>query len=149
MTMKEKQFARYVKNQRDEYRKLRRGNCPLIDNFIGDMIQKEVFMRADGEWNVLSKEDATILALVTAIENANKQNAQTFDNDNSAGKSSAENKDGAPSRRKKKNKFEKSDYVTPAWKFVNESNVKEKIVEGKTYYWCKRCNHGCKTHTLI
>jgi hypothetical protein len=80
-TMKEKEFARYVRQERDTYRKLARSNRGRIETYMRDMCDKEVAMKADSEWNVMSPEDAMVMLLVNALDAATKKPERPRKND--------------------------------------------------------------------
>ena len=75
--MKEKEFKRYVKSKKDAYRKLSRANRGNVNTYIRDFSKKELDMKEDNEWNVVSQEDAMIMALVNSLEKQT-QNASCF-----------------------------------------------------------------------
>ena len=138
-TMKEKEFSRYVRQEKDNFRKLPRNRRGRIDQYIRDMSNKEVAMKADNEWNVLSQEDAMIMALVNTLEkkvtkspHKNKSKSKKEKNeDNSSNESKAND-----------NKESKKRFKVPEWKLQppKDGEPREKLVEGKTYYWCLHCN---------
>ena len=67
-TMKEKEFARYVKQEKDIYRKKSRATRGRVEDYMRDMNNKEVAMKSDNEWNIMSPEDAMVMALVNVLE---------------------------------------------------------------------------------
>ena len=143
-TMQEKEFSRYVKQEKDAFRKLKKGARPKIEEYIKDMSQKEVSMRTDKEWNVMSPEDSMLLALVNSIDQSSKGK-----NKNNKNKKKKElekedtDKDGDKKKDPKKQRRSKDSRI-PDWKKVppKQSEKHEKVVEEKTYYWCKHCREG-------
>ena len=139
-TMKEKEFTRYVRSEKDSYRKKSRANRGNIDTYIRDFTKKELDMKEDNEWNVMSQEDAMIMALVNTLEKDkgfkknDKKNQRTTDKSKKDPKS-----DGDKDKFSKREKF-----VTPAWKLVEpkEDEPKQKTVDKKKYHWCSKCNQG-------
>jgi hypothetical protein len=141
-TMKEKEFARYVKQERDAYRKLARGNRGRVETYMRDMCDKEVAMKADKEWNVMSPEDAMVMSLVTALELA------------TVSKKSGQKKKNPPkdSIDKKREEVNSADVNTekkrrddriPDWKKdPPKDNSTTKEMNDKTYHWCGKCRDG-------
>jgi hypothetical protein len=131
-TMKEKEFARYVKQEKDIYRKLSRTNRGRIETYMRDMSNKEVAMKSDNEWNVMSPEDAMVMALVNVLEQTNKSNPPKSHKDDS--KSSLSDED----------KLKRKDGKIPDWKKVPPKEGESKIKEynDKTYYYCGKCRDG-------
>ena len=127
-TMQEKEFSRYVKQEKDAFRKLKKGSRPKIEEYIRDITQKEVAMRTDKEWNVMSAEDAMVMALVNALDSTTKSKDSPL-------KSNTD---------KEKKKRVRGDSRIPEWKkkAPEKGEPKEKVVDGKTYYWCTECRNG-------
>ena len=67
-TMKEKEFARYVKQEKDIYRKKSRATRGRVEDYMRDMNNKGVALKSDNEWNIMSPEDAMVMALVNVLE---------------------------------------------------------------------------------
>jgi hypothetical protein len=147
-TMKEKEFARYVKQEKDIYRKMSRANRGRIEVFMKDMTDKEVAMRTDKEWNVMSPEDAMIVSLVSVIEGGNSKSKEKKKGTN---KNKNDNKDSDSSSTKdtkpaitSEEAFKKKDAKIPDWKKIppKEGEKKTKEKDSKTYYWCSKCRNG-------
>ena len=147
-TMKEKEFCRYVRQEKDAYRKLTRANRPNLDVYIRDMTKKEVAMKEDKEWNVMSAEDTMIMALVNTLETKGK--ASKSDKDKTKKKASKDkskkdkDKDKDTSELSDAEKQKRRDARIPDWKKESpkkdESKSKEK--DSKTYHWCSKCRQG-------
>ena len=145
-TMKEKEFSRYVRQEKDNYRKLGRGNRPTLDDYIRDMSKKEVAMKEDGEWNTMSPEESMIMALVNTLEGvdnssndkANKKKKKKKKKNNESKKDDDKKDDDDEEKQKK------YDAKIPSWKLdaPGPSDPKSKVVDGKTYYFCKKCRKG-------
>ena len=146
-TMKEKEFSRYVRSEKDAYRKLTRANRGNIDRYIRDFTKKELDMKEDNEWNVVSQEDAMIMALVNSFEEQQKSKKKKTKRSNQR-KKELEKDDEVSEDEKETDKKRK--WTTPEWKLVkpklNEPN--EKVVNGRTYYFCPKCNKGNGMWTL-
>ena len=142
-TMKEKEFSRYVKQEKDTFRKLKKNNRPKIEQYMRDMAQKEVSMRTDKEWNVMSPEDTMLLALVNSISsNKSKKSKNKKDKTSDKQDDSKDTSDDAEKKPPKKKKDKEA--RIPDWKKVppKKDEPKKKEVDGKTYYWCKDCRGG-------
>ena len=136
-TMKEKEFARYVKQEKDIYRKKSRATRGRVEEYMRDMNNKEVAMKSDNEWNIMSPEDAMVMALVNVLE---ETKIQKKNYDNKKSKDTGNNK----VQLSDEEKFKKKDAKIPDWKKVSpkEGGSKTKVVEDKTYYWCTKCRNG-------
>jgi hypothetical protein len=132
-TMKEKEFARYVKQEKDIYRKLTRANRGRIEVYMRDMSNKEVAMKSDNEWNVMSPEDAMVMALVNVLEQTTKPSATKTNKD-----------DSNKSNLSVEDRLKRKDAKIPDWKKVapKEGEPKSKSKDDKTYYWCTKCRYG-------
>ena len=143
-TMQEKEFSRYVKQEKDAFRKLKKGSRPKIEEYMRDMSQKEVSMRTDNEWNVMSPEDSMLLALVNSLDKSN--NGKKTKNKNNKKKQSEKDTDKESDEKKRdpKKKRLSKDARIPDWKKVAPKNgePKTKVVDGKTYHFCKHCRNG-------
>jgi hypothetical protein len=147
-TMKEKEFTCYVKQEKDLYRKLPQASRGSIDKYIRDFCDKEVAMKTDQEWNIMSPEDTMVMALVNMIEdskpsttgNGKSNKEKKKSNDNDATDTAATDKKPLTDEEKAKRKESK----IPDWKKVapkeGESNSIEK--DGRTYFWCTKCRDG-------
>ena len=147
-TMKEKEFSRYVRSEKDAYRKLTRANRGHIDGYIRDFTKKELDMKEDNEWNVVSQEDAMIMALVNSLENQSKKKKNNNKRSNSRQKERVKEND-SDANNEDKEKEEKK-WVTPEWKMekLKSGEAHEKVVNGRTYYFCPKCNKGNGMWTL-
>jgi hypothetical protein len=137
-TMKEKEFARYVKQEKDIYRKLSRVNRGRIETYMRDMNNKEVAMKTDNEWNIMSPEDAMVMSLVNVIETMTKKSTK------STGDSKGTSKDDSKPSLSNEDKLKRKESKIPDWKKVapKEDEPKEKANNDKTYYWCGKCRNG-------
>ena len=72
-TIKEKEFGRYVTQDKDIFRGKSRANRGKIETYTRDMKNKEVAMKSDNERNMMSPEDAMVMALVNVLEKLTKQ----------------------------------------------------------------------------
>jgi hypothetical protein len=136
-TMQEKEFARYVRQERDAYRKLACGNRGHIKTYMRDMCDKEVAMKADNKWNVMSAEDAMVISLVNALEAVTKTERHTkkkTSNESEKDKSKQSDKND-----KETDKKRREDHI-PEWKKISpkEGEPITKEVHGKTYHWCSK-----------
>jgi hypothetical protein len=107
-----------------------------------DMCDKEVAMKADKEWNVMSPEYAMVMSLVNALELA------------TVSKKSGQKKKYLPKDSVDKKREEvKSAYVDtekkrrddriPDWKKdPPKDNSTTKEVHDKIYHWCGKCRDG-------
>lgn len=140
-TMKEEEFHRYVKNEKDLYDKTAKADRGTLDSYIRDMQRKETAMRSDDEWNVMSSKDAMVMALVNMIEKQSagtkKKSTQKSDKD-----SADDVKDEKPLTEEEKAKRRES--KIPKWKKTqpSEDDDKTKEVDGRTYHWCAKCRKG-------
>ena len=129
-TMKEKKFAQYVSNEKDQFRKLARAQRGNVETYIRDFTSKEVAMETDNEWNVMSPEDTMVMALVNMLDKK--------DTDTSKNKDKAKKEDLTPEEKQKR--YE--DRI-PAWKKVapKEDEAKEMTKDSKDYFWCTKCRN--------
>ena len=139
-SMKEKEFARYVKTEKDLYRKRTRANHGRIEAYMRDMNDKEVAMKTDNEWNIMSPEDAMVMALVNVLETKTKKEKSNLSKSNQKSDKPNENKPALSDEEK----FKRKDAKIPDWKKVQpkEGDSKTKVVDEKTYYWCTKCRNG-------
>jgi hypothetical protein len=141
-TMKEKKFAQYVSNEKDQFRKLARANRGHIEVYIRDFTSKEVAMVTDNEWNVMSPEDTMVMALVNLIDANDKNNSKNDSKNNSKNdKGRADSKKDNLSSEEKQKRYE--DRI-PAWKKVAPKDEEPTTMtkDGKTYFWCTKCRNG-------
>jgi hypothetical protein len=129
--MKEKKFAQYVTNEKDMFRKLPRANRGNIELYIRDFTSKEVAMVTDNEWNVMSPEDAMVMALVNIIDAKKEQPTKRQKNNPTEELSSEE----------KQKRYEDR---LPAWKKVEPKDGESMSMtkDSKEYFWCKKCRNG-------
>ena len=141
-TMKEKEFSRYVRQEKDNFRKLNRNQRDNLESYIRDMSRKEVAMKEDNEWNVMSPEDTMIMALVNSLEQKSKSKNLKQKEKVKDKKKFDKKKDN--SNESTDDKEKKRDMKIPSWKKEGpksgESKTKEK--DGKTYHWCNKCRGG-------
>ena len=135
-TMKEKQFSQYVKQEKDQFRKKSRSTRDPIEVYMKDFVDKEVAMKTDNEWNVMSQEDAMVMALISALEGNGKSNKNKKDKTKKDPKNDKK-KDENPSEEKKEFKY-------PPWKLKapKAGEPTTKVVDGKTYHFCRKCRKG-------
>jgi hypothetical protein len=140
-TMQEKEFARYVRQERDAYRKLARSNRGRVETYMRDMCDKEVAMKADNEWNVMSAEDAMVMSLVNALEAVTKTERRAK---KKASNESDKDKSKQSDKNDKETEKKRRDDRIPEWKKIppKEGEPITKEVDGKTYYWCTKCRDG-------
>lgn len=129
-TMKEKKFARYAEMERDSFRKKSKATRGPIENYIRDFNQKEIAMKSDNEWNVMSPEDAMVMALVTMMDKDSKKKVKNNNNDKET-LSDAE-------------KQKRRDAKIPEWKkkAPKEGDPTSVTKDDKTYHWCLKCREG-------
>jgi hypothetical protein len=139
-TMREKEFSRYVRQEKDAYRKLTRANRGNLESYIRDMTRKEVSMREDNEWNVMSAEDTMIMALVNTLENGNGKKKSGKKKEKSKSKTDKDKeKDKEPTTNPStEDSFKKRDAKIPEWKKTppGKDDAKTKEKDGKTYHYC-------------
>ena len=144
-THKEKEFARYVRQEKDSYRKLSRANRGNIEGYIRDFSKKEISMKEDKEWNVMSPEDAMILALVNSIDKSHvSKSKDKKKTSNSDKKNNATNDKHDKNNLTDKEKLERKEAKIPDWKKQppKSGEDKSKVVGEKKYYWCQKCRSG-------
>lgn len=136
--MKEKKFAQYVSNEKDQFRKLARANRGHIEFYIRDFTSKEVAMVTDNEWNVMSPEDTMVVALVNLID-VNDKNHSKNNSKNDKGRADTK-KDNLSSEEKQKRYEDR----IPAWKKVAPKDGEPTTMtkDGKVYFWCTKCRNG-------
>lgn len=145
-TMKEEEFTRYVKMEKDKYNATPKSQRGKLDAYIRDMKRKEVQMKSDDEWNVMSTKDAMVMALVNLIDTENKKK------DKSSNKNSKKNTDNNEKDKKDTEKEQltddekrkRKDERIPSWKkeAPTESESKTKEVDDRTYHYCGKCRGG-------
>ena len=139
-TMKEKEFNRFVRELEDQESAKLRANRLSIDEIIRIIGAKQTRMEVKNEWNVMSQEDAMIMALAGMLEQNVKQ-----ENRKTKGKRSGQNKNNVETKDdKNEDPNTKKPWPVPAWKKVapKDGEPKEKEANGKKYYWCSKCNEG-------
>jgi hypothetical protein len=143
-TMKEREFARYVKQEKDAYRKLTRTNRGTLESYIRDMTQKEVSMKEDNEWNVMSPEDTMIMALVSTLEHSNSSKKKKKKSEDKSEKKSDDKSSNDKDKLSDAEKLKRKDAKIPDWKKKAPTSGASKTLEkdGKTYYWCGKCRSG-------
>ena len=142
-TMKEKEFSRYVRQEKDRYRKQNRANRDTLETYMRDMTKKEVAMKEDSEWNVVSAEDTMIMALVSTLEKTvNKKITKPT-------KSKSTNKDDDKDKNSNtelsaEERAKRRDAKIPEWKKKAPTSDEEKTItkDSKTYHYCKKCRNG-------
>jgi hypothetical protein len=143
-TMKEKEFARYVKQEKDEYRDTPRATRKSVDHYITKFGRKETAMKEDDEWNAISPEEGMILALVSMIEEKTKpkQKKESEKKPESVVDDKDDKEPKKPLSQEEKQRLKET--RIPDWKKVapKEDEPTQKVVEGRTYYWCKHCRQG-------
>ena len=103
-------------------------------------------MKEDNEWNVVSQEDAMIMALVNSLENQVKKKKPGNKRSNSRQKERVKDDESSKDNEDK----EKKKWTTPEWKLQKPKpgEAQEKVVNGRTYYFCPKCNKGNGMWTL-
>jgi hypothetical protein len=143
-TMKEKEFSRYVRQEKDSYRKLARVDRGHIETYIRDMSRKEVSMKEDSEWNVMSVEDTMVMALVSALESSNKGKKEKK-KEKSKSKSN-DKKDSSDDKKEltDEEKLKRKEAKIPDWKkqAPKKGESKTMVKDGKTYHHCMKCRGG-------
>ena len=76
--MQEKEFARYVQQEKDIFCKFKKDQHPKLEEYMRDFTQKEIAMRSDKEWNVMLPKDAMVMALVNALDSKSNKKEQKF-----------------------------------------------------------------------
>jgi hypothetical protein len=144
-TMKEKEFSRYVRQEKDKYRDLPRAGRETVDKYITKFSKKETAMRDDKEWNIMSAEDSMIMALITTLEKKSSSTTKKKEIKKSVKKTGdkeedKENVEPLTDEEKRKRK----DARIPDWKKVKpkEGETETKVVDNRTYYWCTKCRNG-------
>ena len=134
-TMKEKKFAQYVSNEKDQFRKLARANRGNVETYIRDFTSKEVAMETDNEWNVMSPEDAMVMALVNLIDKKDKDTTK-----GDGGRKDKLKKDDLSPEEKQKRYEDR----IPAWKKVDPKDGEATTMtkDSKEYFWCTKCRNG-------
>ena len=139
-SMKEKEFARYVNTERDNYRDTQKSSRMTIEKYMTKFQKKETAMKNDNIWNVASPEDAMIMALLTTLEK--KGDSSNKSTGGSRQREKTQDADWSTLTDEEKQKRRES--KIPAWKKVTpkdgEATTKEK--DGRTYHWCKLCRQG-------
>ena len=146
-TMKERQFADYVKKERDIYREKQKATRDTVDQYISKFSRKETAMKMDDEWNAISPEDSMIMALVSMIEqkssNTKNKNIKKKDSEKKVSQKDKENEE--PKKQlTDEERAKRKDSRYPEWKKTapKDGESKEKIVNERTYYWCQKCRGG-------
>lgn len=123
------EFVAYIKRKEEDYEE---GNDPFTYEQLMQQAENKYKIRVQNKtWKAPSKQDEQLLALqakVKQLESKRQKNPSTPKKD----------KEKQP---KKKDKGKKIEY--PAWVYKAPTDGKKsKVVEGKTYYWCKNHNDG-------
>jgi hypothetical protein len=143
--MKEKEFTRYVKQEKDLYRKLPRTGRGNINKYIRDFCDKEVAMKTDHEWNVMSPEDTMVMALVNLLEDKDSNSSnETKTKPKSTNPST--DKESKPEKKPLSNeeKAKRRDAKIPDWKKVppKEGESSTIVKDNRTYHYCTKCRNG-------
>ena len=138
-TMKEKEFARYVNTERDNYRDTPKSSRMTIEKYMTKFQKKETAMKNDDIWNVASPEDAMIMALLTTLEKQSDSNKST-----GGSRQREKTQDADWSTLTDEEKQKRRESKIPAWKKVTPKDGEEstKDKDGRKYYWCKLCRQG-------
>lgn len=97
-------------------------------------------MEVDNEWNGMSEEDTIIMSLMGIVQANSKKSkskkAKTTSNSSSGEATNDLNEN--PSQKSKK------PYIISDWKKQSpaSNNSKTKLVDNRTYNWCKKCRDG-------
>ena len=137
-TMKEKEFNRFVRELEDQESAKLKADRLSIEDIIRIIGAKQTRMEVKNEWNVMSQEDAMIMALTGILDkNVKSTNLKAKNNNNDQNKSNVELNDNESRKSRKR-------YITPEWKKIAPKDGEPKVKEndGKTYYWCTKCNRG-------
>ena len=142
-TCEDLEFQRWIKIKQDEYNE----GKDLTPKSLMELAQNKYNnMLKDGTWKAPTKEQETIVNLtakVAQLQKKIKANTKTL-RKAKKGDKQQDNKDGDNSEKVEKSK-KKREY--PAWKKVPPAagEPHTKVVNGKTYYWCKHhklwCSH--------
>jgi hypothetical protein len=144
-TMKEKEFSRYVRQEKDAYRKLPKSQRGTLESYIRDMSRKEVSMKEDNEWNVLSAEDTMIMALASTLEKSlSKKSGKKKDKSKKNDKTEEDSDKSKKTELSAEEKAKRKDAKIPDWKkqAPKTGESKTKNSNDKTYYWCGKCRGG-------
>ena len=139
-TMKEKEFNRFVRELEDQESAKLRANRLSIDEIIRIIGAKQTRMEVKNEWNVMSQEDAMIMALAGMLEqNVKHKNREPKSKSNGQDKSKVKTNDD-----KSGSTTTKTRWPIPEWKKVapKDGEPKEKEANGKNYFWCSKCREG-------
>lgn len=136
-TMKEKVFTEYVQRKHDDIRDGTKAKGS-VDDWWKIFKDKEISMRADEKWNVMSQEDALLIALMGVVEGSSKKGGKQ------SSKKSEDTKKSGTSKLTDAEKKARKEAKYPDWKkkgpAEGESTTKE--VDGRTYHYCKKCRDG-------
>ena len=138
-TMKEEEFRRFVKNEKDIYSETPRSGRNSIDKYMKKFKNKEVRMKHSKEWNVMSPKDAMVMALVNFLEekpdNSKKDSIKKPKGDK--GESNTIELTPAEQANHREDRI-------PDWKKVEpkEDSTSPMERDGHTYYWCTKCCSG-------
>jgi hypothetical protein len=127
-TMKDEYFARVVSDEKRLFRRTPVANRRTCADLIELFKREQTDLEADGKWNRPNK-DSQILALTSILRSVVKQVhnvVPTGSNGGDESKGSSHN----PSKSSRK--------PTPAWKYEREGDETEKVVDGKTHWWCPK-----------
>jgi hypothetical protein len=136
-TMKEEEFRRYVKNEKDIFSETPRSSRDNLDKYIKKFSNKEVRMRTAKEWNVMSSKDTMVMALVSMLDDQKsstkiKKHSQESDKENERPPLTAEERE------------QRREARIPDWKKIapkgNEPTKTDR--GGRTYHWCSKCRDG-------
>lgn len=143
ITMKEKEFERYVSTERDKYRDTPKATRPTIEKYMTQFQKKETSMKNDNKWNVISPEDSMIMALFSALDSkesaeatSSKSRRPRKDRDTNSG-------DGKEPLTAAERKKRREDRI-PAWKKIPPKDEEPTTIEkdDRKYSWCTKCRDG-------
>lgn len=138
-TMQESSFATYVQKIKDEEMEKSRNIRLPVNEIITKMKKKQTRMEIAQAWNVMSKQDQMVMALVGMIEKGSKKT----DNNNKTTKNTNNNNSNAKEDATKEldsNEPKLNWYTRPPAE--DEPRTKTSKFNDKVFNWCTKCRKG-------
>ena len=125
-------FRRYIEKKQEDYDD---GTAFTVDGLMNLASNKYKTLVQAGKWMAPTDEQAKIIALETKLGQWTKKSSGSNKSSNQPNNSAKSSKDNS-SKKGKKGKFPAWQTKYPGKDFINAN--KTKVVEGRTYWWCKK-----------
>jgi len=143
LTSKDHTFRRYIEKMQDDYDD---GTIFTVDGLMNMASNKYKTLVEKGKWMAPTDEQAKIIALEAKLSQLDKKPSQSSSNNRNSKQKGNSNRNGKSSKKSNSKKD------LPAWmtkwpgKDFADAN-KSKVVDGKTYWWCKKHKRFCMHQT--